>query len=220
MVNESTALVPTGQKLPKSVEPAVIARSRMLSANDVIGHISMTEVEQLINATIQISRPKFRERNRLLIKMLVDSGARVSEVLRLRPIDVALGSHGGARIRILAKGNKPREAAISAGLARELKAFAFESDLTKTDRFWPINRRRAHQIVSAAMEEAGIRKPERVGSIHVLRHTCALERMRLTGNPRAVQHQLGHKSGEMTLRYQKTLEIEGALQIQESVELW
>ncbi len=43
--------------------------------------------------------------------------------------------------------------------------------------------------------------PPHVGAVHVLRHSGALERLKDTGNPQALQEQLGHTTAEMTLRY-------------------
>jgi len=68
------------------------------------------------------------------------------------------------------------------------------------------------------MDKAGVAKPGKVGSVHILRHSGALERLRETGNPRAVQDQLRHKSQLMTLRYLKTLSREESLAIQGRVD--
>ncbi len=46
----------------------------------------------------------------------------------------------------------------------------------------------------------------------------AIERIRLSGNPRSVQDQLGHTSTAMTLRYFRTLASEEALRVQEGVD--
>ncbi len=68
------------------------------------------------------------------------------------------------------------------------------------------------------MDECGIAKPEHVGAVHVLRHSGALERLRSTGNPKALQDQLGHTNAEMTIRYMKTLSKEETLKIQQGVD--
>ena len=70
------------------------------------------------------------------------------------------------------------------------------------------------------MRRAGIPEPHRTGNVHLLRHTGALARLARTGNPRSVQHQLGHQSGAMTLCYWKTLEAEEGIRVQEEVDLW
>ena len=72
--------------------------------------------------------------------------------------------------------------------------------------------------MDAAADLAGLVKPPGVGTVHVLRHSGAIERMRLSGNPRSVQDQLGHASPAMTMRYWRTLSQQEALRIQEGVD--
>lgn len=61
-------------------------------------------------------------------------------------------------------------------------------------------------------------KKGRVGTVHILRHSGAIERMRVSGNPKSVQDQLGHSTPQMTMRYFRTLSQEEALQVQEGVD--
>jgi integrase len=72
--------------------------------------------------------------------------------------------------------------------------------------------------VDRAFQEAGLRKPEHVGTVHVLRHSGAIARLEATGNPKAVQDQLRHKEARMTLRYLKTLSAQESLRIQQGVD--
>ena len=69
--------------------------------------------------------------------------------------------------------------------------------------------------MKAAAERAGITK--RVYQ-HLLRHSDAIERLRQTGNPKALQIHLGHASSLMTLRYLSALTAEDALRIQQEVK--
>ncbi|MHB8067332.1 MAG: hypothetical protein ACYDIC_05470 [Desulfobaccales bacterium] len=55
-------------------------------------------------------------------------------------------------------------------------------------------------------------------SPRLLRHSDAIERLRQTGNPKALQLHLGHASPFMTMRYLSTLTAEEALRIQQEVE--
>jgi integrase len=120
------------------------------------------------------------------------------------------------------KGGKASKVAISASLAAQLRAFAYDNSMSRTDRFWPITKPRAFQIVAKAFDRAGIPKPSRdrdkVGTVHILWHSGAIERLlRLTGNPKAVQDQLRHSTALMTLRYMKTLTHDESLKVQEGV---
>lgn len=86
------------------------------------------------------------------------------------------------------------------------------------DKLFPINRTRVFQIINEAFEVAGITKPDGVGTVHIMRHSGALERLQKTKNPQAVQEQLRHTSLRMTLRYMKTLAHDEALAIQSQVD--
>ena len=155
-------------------------------------------------------------RDALLIQTLFDGALRVSEGLSLTPSDI-VRTEGGYRLRVVGKTGY-REAACSVSLAERLGFYAYQAELPPGDRFFPINKHRVWQIVDAAARLAGLEKPPGVGTVHILRHSGAIERMRLSGNPRSVQDQLGHASPAMTMRYWRTLAAEESLQIQEAVE--
>lgn len=82
-------------------------------------------------------------------------------------------------------------------------------------KFWKFNRIRAWQIIKEVSRKAGITK--RVYP-HLFRHSDAIERLRQTGNPKALQHHLGHSSMMMTMRYLNTLSAEDSLRIQQQVQ--
>ena len=120
-------------------------------------------------------------------------------------------------MRIIGKGHKPGEAAISASLAARLQSYAYRHVVSPDERFFPISPARAWQIVDRAFKLSGIRKPDHVGT-HVLRHSGAIARLAATGNPKAVQDQLRHIDAKMTLRYLKTLSSMESLRIQQTVD--
>lgn len=186
-------------------------------ADEPVPHLGLDEVRAIINAMDAVSRPKFVERNKLLIQTLFDGCMRVSEAIAIRPVDF-IQTRYGWQVRIEGKGDKYSSIAISSSLAAQLQAYCYRHKVESHDRIFPINASRVFQIIKRAMNEARIAKPDHVGSVHILRHSGALERLRVTGNPRAVQDQLRHKSAVMTLRYLKTLSHEESLQIQGSVD--
>lgn len=215
--SESTALVKSGQLLPKVQNVEAIKRSRATSSGGYVPHLTLDEVQLLAQAVKDQSKAKFKDRNSLLVKTLFDACLRCSEALGLRPMDI-IEVNGDYRVRILGKGNKYREAAISASLIESLRSYARLSGMKKNDKFWPFSRRRVHQMIKNGMEYAGIRKPDHVGAVHVLRHTGAIARVKITGNPKSVQDQLGHSDASMTLRYLKTVQKEESLEIQGGVD--
>ena len=118
--------------------------------------------------------------------------------------------------------NKTALVAISPTLAAQLQAYAYRHKLDNNDKLFPITRSQAFRIITTAFDRAGLARPrretDRVGAVHILRHSGAIERLRQTGNPKAVQDQLRHKSALMTMRYLKTLNHEESLQMQQGVE--
>ncbi len=184
-----------------------------------VPHIGKEEVKRIAEAARELGRGRKGLRDELFILLLFDGCLRVSEALGLRPEDIRPGPQG-FRVRVKGKGGRWGEAAISPSLAARLYAYIQEAGIKPGERIFKMTRQRAHQIVVRAFRAAGVPKPPGTGHCHVLRHSGALERLRITRNPRALQEQLRHLSPDMTLRYFKTLTREEALQIQEGVDLW
>jgi len=150
----------------------------------------------------------------LLIKLLFATGLRISEALSLTT--QMIGTHEGrAVLFIKGKGNKPRLVACPDNFSHQLKSYAFDKKLKPEDRIFGIDRRRAWQIITKAGKDADISK--RIYP-HLLRHSDAIERLRQTGNPKALQLHLGHSSMTMTMRYLSTLTAEDAVKINQNVE--
>ncbi len=181
-----------------------------------VPHWGINEVLALVEAARQRGRGRKGDRDALLIQTIFDGALRVSEALGIRPLDFSR-TDGGFRLLVDGK-TGPRQVAVSPSLVAQIKSYAYERDLPREDRLFSINRHRVWQIVDAASELAGLAKPPGVGTVHILRHSGAIERMRLSGNPRSVQDQLGHASPAMTLRYFRTLASEEALRVQEGVD--
>lgn len=198
-------------------------RGTMVRADRVIPHISRDDVARAAAAAARVAREGGTrgrgnaERDELLILTAFDPALRISEVLGIRPCDL-FEDEGRPRLRILGKGKKRAVVSISRSLFDRMLGYAYKKRLGSEDRFFPVTRARAHQILGRAYEAAGISKPEGVGTCHVLRHSGAIERLRETGNPRAIQEQLRHAGPAQTLRYLKTLSAEDALRVQDQVD--
>jgi site-specific recombinase XerD len=153
------------------------------------------------------------KRDSLLILLLFQTGLRISEALSLTPASIQR-FEGKPVISVVGKGKKLRMVAIPERLVDRLKSHAYEKKLGSNDRFFPIKRSRGWQIIKKASLNAGFNK--RVFP-HLLRHSDAIERLRQTGNPKALQLHLGHSSIAMTMKYLATLGQEDALRIQGEV---
>ena len=206
-VTNSQILNKTSKSLGKIIE------SRGYQADEV-PHLDLSQIRWIIE-TVQKNR--HGDRDALLVRTIFDGCFRCSEAIGIRPRDI-VQVEAGWQVNTLGKGQKWGTVAISASLAAMLQAYAYRIGIKPEDRIFPINRTRVFQIVQRAMRAAGIEKPDGVGSVHVLRHSGALERLKETKNPKAVQEQLRHRSAQMTLRYMKTLTHEESVKIQQNVD--
>ncbi len=218
--NETTLTVRTDNTAVRNKTSQVSAIQRAeAGAADYVPHVTAGQVKLM--AVVAEQNKRHGERNALLIKFLFDSCLRVSEALGVRPADLQRTPDGWT-VRVLGKGSKPGVVAISASIAAELQSYCYRARIGESELIFPVSRSQAFRIVTEAFEKAGIPRPSKewdhVGGKHVLRHSGAIERLRLTGNPRATQSQLRHKSALMTMRYLKTLSADESLRIQQAVD--
>jgi integrase len=191
---------------------ALVQRQTSLTkASIIVPYLTPEEVSRLAAA---VAPSRHGERDGLLIRLLFETGLRISEALQIT-LNHLQQFEGRPVIRVVGKGNKPRLVACPRTLAESLQAYAYRKSLPRVDRVFPINRKRAHQIISEAGKQAGLNKEVYP---HLLRHSDAIERLRQTGNPKALQIHLGHASPFMTMRYLSTLTAEDAVRIQQQVD--
>ena len=176
-----------------------------------VPYLRPEEVSALLEGARKL---RYGERNVLLIKVLYQCGLRISEALSLTPSHLTQ-FEGIHCLRVKGKGGKERLVHVPEALYSQLLAYAYQRKLKPTDRFFNLNRKNAHKMLVKAAKLAGLTK--RVYP-HLLRHSCAIERLRQTGNPKALQWHLGHNSMAMTMRYLATLTMEEALKIQAQVK--
>jgi integrase/recombinase XerD len=187
---------------------ALIQRQTAIDrVNLPVSYLTEQEIQKLVDACK-------KERDRLLITLLFQTGVRISEALALTPAAIR-SFEGRPAMEILGKGKKVRMVALPANLKDKLESYAYRAKIEPRARFFDINRSRAWQVLNEAREAAGLEK--RVFP-HLLRHSDAIIRLRKTGNPKALQYHLGHSSPAMTLRYLSTLTQEDALRVQQEVE--
>ncbi|MCG2707622.1 MAG: tyrosine-type recombinase/integrase, partial [Candidatus Omnitrophica bacterium] len=107
-----------------------------------------------------------KERDRLLITLLFQTGLRISEALALTPASIR-NFEGKPAMEIVGKGKKLRMVALPVNLREKLESYAYRARIEPRMRFFDINRSRAWQILNEARKAAGIEK--RVFP-HLLRH--------------------------------------------------
>ena len=154
------------------------------------------------------------ERNELLILTMFQGALRVTEAVQLRVKD-KVTVDGRHILMVMGKGSKPRLVAVPEKLSYHLGDYAQRECLSPDDRFFPISRVRAWQLIKQYAARAGI---DRRVYCHLLRHGGAIARLKRTGNPRSLQIHLGHSDLKMTMRYLATLQSIESLAIESGVE--
>lgn len=144
------------------------------------------------------------ERDKLIIRVLADTGIRLGELLTARVSSIRRQGQE-AYLRVLGKGGRERDVPISPALARRLLRFAQRGrpQDANSERLWlslrrrksgnyaPLTDRGVQFMLKSTAEMAGITK--RVHP-HLLRHSYATWRLRQGANPIALKDDMGHRS--------------------------
>jgi site-specific recombinase XerD len=148
-------------------------------------------------------------RDHLLLAMLYNTGARVSEIIEVRVGDVVLD--GVPCVHLHGKGRKQRSIPLWKDTAREIRrwlrangSLRGEGPLLPNRHGEPMTRSNVEQRLDLAVARAAVKHPglanKRI-SPHIIRHTLAM-RMLQTGNHfEDVALWLGHESTNTTHRY-------------------
>ena len=183
-----------GDRGPESTTRIAVARSqvsRRLSRR-LPYYLTPDEAHQLIDAVEN-------QRDRLLLRLLWESGVRISEAIAL-----TLGSVGRDGIRVLGKGGRERVVFIQDGLVSAILFYAQELALERIDYLFPsrrgshITKQRADQIIKTAGRRANL---QRQVHAHLFRHGYAINFLNYGGRLDALQEQLGHRDINTTRIY-------------------
>ena len=127
------------------------------------------------------------ERDRLFLRLLWETGLRVSEATHVR-----LGDVGRDRIRVLGKGRVERVVFVQDCLVTSILFYAQENAMERNDFLFPsrkgscITKQRADQIIKKTAANA---KLERRVHAHLFRHGYAINFGRPSGTVGAPRHQ-------------------------------
>jgi len=178
------------------------------TALPVVEYLDAEEVRALLRAPDQTT-PAGR-RDHTLLLLLFNSGARVQELVDIRPCDLQLTRPH--QVRLFGKGRKerfcplwPQTATALNGLMADTKVDTDAAQpLFRNNRGQPLSRfgvryvLRKHAHVAAA--EAPTLKRKRVHP-HTMRHTAAVHLLQAGVDMVTISHWLGHASVETTNRY-------------------
>lgn len=145
---------------------------------------------------------KVERRLHLIVLFLFDTGARISEVLNLRVVDINLDD---LLLTLDGKGRKQRIVPFSFELRKAVHRYITdfnrrpESFLFTTHAETKLARRNVLRDVKALCRSLGFTPPGR--TLHATRHTFATGYLRRGGNVFALQRVMGHSDLETTKRY-------------------
>ena len=140
--------------------------------------------------------------NYLILRMMAETGMRVSEVLNLRLEFLDLNS--GKIIIKEGKGNKDRIVYINNGLLENLISYLTRTEKGTTGLVFTtrtggiINQNNINRMIETYRTKAGIEKHI---SAHTFRHSFATAFLRETGNLSLLQRVLGHEDISTTQIY-------------------
>lgn len=142
-----------------------------------------------------------KQRDRLLIRLLYATGARISEINGLTWAHVKDNRDTG-QVTLFGKGGKTRAVKLSAATWKELQDFRGgaknEDPVFRSQKGVALDQVQIHRIVKAAAARAGI-----AGNVsaHWLRHSHASHALDRGANIALVRDTLGHSSLAVTSRY-------------------
>lgn len=164
----------------------------------------MNEVEA-IKSKRDINKMKkhLRDRDRLMFILGINSGLRISDILKLKVRDV-INENGTPKDRIEIieqKTYKRKKFPFNKAIISELKKLKYDSlddYLFPSKKGGPISRVQAYRVLNAAAERAGL--PYKIGT-HSLRKTFGYHAIKGGTPVYIVQQLLNHSSEKVTLRY-------------------
>jgi integrase/recombinase XerD len=161
----------------------------------VIDVLSRDEIRRL-----ELAAPT--ERDKLIIRLLGDTGIRVGELCSLESANIVSGPEGRSFLKIFGKGSKDRLVPLTPQLARRLDNYQqvrpadsrgnrifLAARRDASGEYAPLTTSGVLQLLRGAADRAGITR--RVHP-HLLRHSFATEAIRRGMNPAQLAQLLGH----------------------------
>ena len=166
--------------------------------------LSWTEAEKLL-ADIDRGHTYAAMRDKALVRFILDTGLRASEVVAMTTGDASAYFEG--RIRLVGKGNKERLVRFQPEGIEAMRNWLQirhrsrpETDaLFVTDQGKAIPAKALHTVISRLLIRAGIDKPQ--CGPHLLRHTAASAWLAKGMDLRQVQENMGHANIATSSRY-------------------
>lgn len=211
-------VAPTGNLSPAAVKRKLASVKSLLRFGCEVGYLRF-------NAAVPVKLPKPKntvaeryltelevmtmialtknKRDRLILRLLYLTGARVGEIANLRWRDIQSNRDGRGQVTLFGKGDKTRFVVIKPDLYAEL--LKYRDDAGDNDAVFPsrkggspLSARQINQLVKDLAKSSGIDKDI---SPHWLRHAHATHALDRGTPPQLVQATLGHESLSTTGKY-------------------
>jgi site-specific recombinase XerD len=176
----------------------------------VVDYLDFEEIQAIL-AGIDRSSPDGR-RDFVLLATMFNTGARVQEILDLRPCDLQL--ERPFQLRLFGKGRKERICPLWPQTAQLLRAFLAEAGtevasrerLFRNHRGMPLTRFGIRYLLAKYCDQAKPSVPSLSGKRlhpHSMRHSTAVHLLQAGVDLPTISHWLGHASLNTTNRYAK-----------------
>lgn len=194
-----TAMTPVGAARP-TPENGKVAPPRRVANRErrAREHLTPQEVDKLIKAASRVGR--YGHRDATLILLAYRHGLRVSELVALRwdQIDLEQGLLHISRLKNGVPSTHPLRGPELRALRRLRRQQGTSPYVLTTERGSAMTDSSARKIIARAGQEARLGFPVHP---HMLRHACGFKLANEGHDTRAIQHYLGHRNIQHTVRY-------------------
>jgi type 1 fimbriae regulatory protein FimE len=161
-------------------------------------HLTPQEVDKLIKAAGRVGR--YGHRDATLILIAYRHGLRVSELVALRwdQVDLEQGLLHVSRLKNGMPSTHPLRGPEIRALRRLRREYGISPYVFTTERRGAMTDSSVRKIIARAGQEAQLGFPVHP---HMLRHACGLKLANEGHDTRAIQHYLGHRNIQHTVRY-------------------
>jgi type 1 fimbriae regulatory protein FimB/type 1 fimbriae regulatory protein FimE len=197
-MNNIVDLTTARQQVLTTVNGKVPPRRRKNTEVRSREYLTPDEVERLMDAAGKIGR--HRHRDRTLVLIAYRHALRVSELVALRwdQVDLKQGLLHVNRAKNGSSSTHPLRGPEIRALRRLQRDYPETPYVFVTERKSPLTTSSVRKIIARAGQKAGIGFPVHP---HMLRHACGFKLANDGQDTRAIQHYLGHKNIQHTVRY-------------------
>ena len=183
---------------PSTVNGKVPPRRRRNAELRSREYLTQDEVESLMDAAGKVGRHGHRDRTLILIAFR--HALRVSELVSLRwdQVDLKQGLLHVNRAKNGSPSTHPLRGPEIRALRRLQRDYTDTPYIFVTERKGPLTAASARQVIGRAGEEAELGFPVHP---HMLRHACGFYLANEGHDTRSIQHYMGHKNIQHTVRY-------------------